>query len=52
MSLDPDFAAALAAHSMEIDEPIALRLQHYAQTLVLDPTGGFFKPSWRGRRKH
>ena len=33
MSLDPDFAAALAAHSMEIDEPIALRLQHYAQTL-------------------
>ena len=33
MSLDPDFVAALAAHSMEIDEEIALRLQHYAQTL-------------------
>jgi 16S rRNA (guanine527-N7)-methyltransferase len=33
MSLDPEFAAALANHSMEIDEPIALRLQHYAQTL-------------------
>ncbi|MGB7346064.1 MAG: RsmG family class I SAM-dependent methyltransferase, partial [Pirellulaceae bacterium] len=33
MSLDPDFAAALAAHSMEIDETIALRLQEYAQTL-------------------
>ncbi|NND99792.1 MAG: 16S rRNA (guanine(527)-N(7))-methyltransferase RsmG [Pirellulaceae bacterium] len=33
MSLDPDFAAALDAHSMEIDESIALRLQAYAQTL-------------------
>ncbi len=33
MSLDPDFAAALAHHSMEIDESIALRLQQYAQTL-------------------
>ena len=33
MSLDPEFAAALADHSMEIAEQVALRLQHYAQTL-------------------
>lgn len=33
MSLDPDFAAALLAHSMEIDEQIAVRLQDYAQLL-------------------
>ena len=33
MSLDPEFAAALTTHSMEIDEQIALRLQKYAETL-------------------
>ena len=33
MSIDPEFAAALHAHSMEIDEPIALRLQEYALVL-------------------
>ena len=33
MPLDPDFAAALQAHSMEIDELIAERLQQYAQVL-------------------
>jgi 16S rRNA (guanine527-N7)-methyltransferase len=33
MPLDPDFAAALHAHSMEIDEQIAERLQDYARVL-------------------
>lgn len=33
MSLDPEFTAALQANSMEIDEPIAERLQQYAQVL-------------------
>ncbi|TWT79132.1 Ribosomal RNA small subunit methyltransferase G [Planctomycetes bacterium CA13] len=33
MSLDPDFAAALAKHSMEIDEAIALQLQQYVQVM-------------------
>ncbi|GAA5507214.1 16S rRNA (guanine(527)-N(7))-methyltransferase RsmG [Novipirellula caenicola] len=33
MSLDPEFAAALDAHSMEIDEVIALKLQAYAETM-------------------
>ena len=33
MTLDPDFAAALEAHSMEIEESVALRLQLFAQTL-------------------
>lgn len=33
MPLDPEFAAALQAHSMEIDEQIALRLQDYVRVL-------------------
>ena len=33
MTLDPDFTAALEAHSMEIEESMALRLQLFAQTL-------------------
>ncbi|GAA4452290.1 16S rRNA (guanine(527)-N(7))-methyltransferase RsmG [Novipirellula rosea] len=33
MSLDPEFAAALDAHSMEIDEVIALKLQAYAEAM-------------------
>ncbi len=33
MPIDPDFAAALQAHSMEIDEQIAERLQDYAHEL-------------------
>ena len=33
MPIDPDFAAALEAHSMEIDEAIAERLEHYARIL-------------------
>ncbi|KAA1258729.1 Ribosomal RNA small subunit methyltransferase G [Rubripirellula obstinata] len=33
MPIDPDFAAALAAHKMEIDEPIALRLQQFAEAM-------------------
>ncbi len=33
MSLDPDFTAALHAHSMEIDEAVALRLQEFAQVV-------------------
>ena len=33
MTLDPEFAAALEAHSMEIVEPVALQLQQYAQTM-------------------
>ncbi len=33
MPIDPDFAAALESNSMQIDEPIALRLQDYAQSL-------------------
>jgi 16S rRNA (guanine527-N7)-methyltransferase len=33
MPLDPEFAAALQVHSMEIDEQIALRLQDYARVL-------------------
>jgi 16S rRNA (guanine527-N7)-methyltransferase len=33
MPIEPEFAAALQAHSMEIDEPIALRLQEYARAL-------------------
>jgi len=33
MPLDPDFAAALQSHSMEIDETVALKLQQYALAL-------------------
>ncbi|TWU37098.1 16S rRNA (guanine(527)-N(7))-methyltransferase RsmG [Novipirellula artificiosorum] len=33
MSLDPEFAAALAKHSMEIDESIAIRLQQFVQVM-------------------
>ncbi len=33
MPIDPDFAEALRSHSMEIEEPIAIRLQEYAQSL-------------------
>ena len=33
MPIDSDFAAALQAHSMEIDEPIAERLESYARIL-------------------
>jgi 16S rRNA (guanine527-N7)-methyltransferase len=33
MSLDPEFAAALETHSMEVDETIAIQLQNYAQIM-------------------
>lgn len=33
MPIDSDFAAALQAHSMEIDEPLAERLENYARIL-------------------
>lgn len=33
MPLDPDFSAALANHSVELDDDIAERLQAYAQTM-------------------
>ena len=33
MPIDSDFAAALQSHSMEIDEPIAERLESYARIL-------------------
>ena len=33
MPIDSDFAAALEAHSMEIDEAIAERLENYARIL-------------------
>jgi 16S rRNA (guanine527-N7)-methyltransferase len=33
MPIDPEFAAALQTHSMEIDETIAARLEDYARTL-------------------
>lgn len=33
MPIDPEFAKALEAHSMEIEEPIALRLEQYAKAL-------------------
>jgi 16S rRNA (guanine527-N7)-methyltransferase len=33
MPIDPEFATALSAHSMEIDEPIALRLEQYVRIM-------------------
>jgi len=33
MPIDPEFAAALQSHSMEIDEPIAEQLEKYARVL-------------------
>ncbi|MFK8110745.1 MAG: 16S rRNA (guanine(527)-N(7))-methyltransferase RsmG [Rubripirellula sp.] len=33
MPIDPEFAKALADHSMEIEEPIAMRLEQYALAL-------------------
>ncbi len=33
MPIDPDFAAALQTHSMEIEEPIAQRLEAYARVM-------------------
>ena len=33
MPIDPEFAAALETHSMEVDEAIAIQLQNYAQIM-------------------
>ncbi len=33
MPLDPDFAASLASHSIELDETVAERLQHYVTVM-------------------